>query len=116
MTLTFLVGFSLIIIILIIIVYKYVNTAKDVLIFLGCLSVVLIAITLPFHYIPSRGMIFPKQSLTFSYTFITEGDISRIINRYNTANFLEQAAINNEPLMRKLRDQEIIVTTNPNDN
>lgn len=66
--------------------------------------------TLPFHYIPSRGMIFPKNSLTFSYTIITEDDINTIISRYNKASLIEMQAINNEPVVRKLMEQGIIVS------
>lgn len=72
------------------------------------IAVVLIII-LPFHYIPSRMMMFPKNSLTFSYTIITEDDINSIIERYNNASFFERQAINNEPIVRKLREKGIIV-------
>jgi len=73
---------------------------------------IIIVLTLPFHYIPSRGMVFPKNSLTFSYTIITEYDINSIIERYNNSSFLERQAMNNEPVVRKLMEKGIIVETN----
>lgn len=70
---------------------------------------IFLAMTLSFHYVPSHGMIFPKNSLTFSYTIITQDDIDNILERYNNANFWEKQAINNEPIMRKLMEKGIIV-------
>ena len=49
----------------------------------GMLIVIVILATLPFHYIPSRSLVFPKDHLTFTNTFITESDIEDIINRFN---------------------------------
>lgn len=66
-------------------------------------------LTLPFHYVPSRMMVFPKNSLTFSYTFITEDDINSIIDRYNNTDIFERQAINNESIVRKLKEKGIIV-------
>lgn len=85
-----------------------VNNKNPYLKWIIIIAVVLI-ITLPFHYIPSRMMMFPKNSLTFSYTIITEDDISSIIDRYNNASFFERQAINNEPIVRKLMEKGIIV-------
>jgi len=67
-----------------------------------------LALTLPFHYILSEGMMFPKNNLTFSYTFITVSDIDNLIERYNNANSLEKLAMNNEPIIRKLLEKGII--------
>ena len=65
-------------------------------------------LTLPFHYVPSKMMMFPKNCLTFSYTFITQDDINSIVARYNNASFTERQAINNEPIVRKLMEKGII--------
>lgn len=70
--------------------------------------ILLIGLTLPFHYIPSRMMMFPKNQLTFSYTFITQSDIDNIIDRYNNSGLFERQAINNEPIVRKLKEMGII--------
>ena len=69
---------------------------------------VIIGATLPFHYIISLGYIFPKNNLTFSYTFITDEDITDITNRYNNASFYEQLAMNNENIIRKLVEKGFI--------
>lgn len=80
------------------------------------IAVALIITLPPFHYVPSRMMMFPKNSLTFSYTIITEDDICSIIERYNKASFLEKQAMNNEPIIRKLMEKEIIVEKKDSDN
>ncbi|MEI6823661.1 MAG: RDD family protein [Bacteroidota bacterium] len=82
----------------------------------GIFLFVVLFLTLPFHYVPSRMMVFPKSNLTFSYTFITEEDITNIINRYNNASLLEKTYINNEPIIRKLREQGILIDTTFNFN
>lgn len=78
-----------------------------------------VTLTLPFHYIPSRLTAFPKNSLTFSHTIITEDFISSVIKRYNNASFVEKVAMRNEPVVRKLLEQGIISetteTTNTNE-
>ncbi|MGM0649265.1 MAG: hypothetical protein ACQES1_02020 [Bacteroidota bacterium] len=71
--------------------------------------IIVLVITLPFHYIPSRGMIFPKNELSFSHTIITESYIDDLIERYNNASFFERQAINQEPLVRKLMEKEVII-------
>jgi hypothetical protein len=54
-------------------------------------------------------MIFPKDNLSFSYTFITQDDINNLLSRYNGAtNIFEQQTISQEPLMRKLMEKGII--------
>lgn len=74
-------------------------------------GIVLLFLTLPFHYILSRDKIFLKDSFTFKNTFITEKDINDIITRQNEASFLEKIAINNDPLMKKLLQEGIITET-----
>lgn len=70
---------------------------------------IIIFLTLSFHYLPDKLMIFPKDNLTFSNTFIFQDDINKIIDRYNNASFLEKQAIKQEPLHRKLMEKGIIV-------
>ena len=75
---------------------------------LAIIGVVILVITLSFHFVPSRGMVFAKSHLTFSYTIITEDDIQEIIKRYNNASFSQRIAMNNEPIIRKLMEKGII--------
>ena len=73
------------------------------------LVLVLVGLTLPFHYVLNSLAMFPKEQLTFSNTFITESDIESIIERYyNSANVFSQQAVANEPLVRKLIERRII--------
>jgi hypothetical protein len=71
-------------------------------------SIIFIFLTLPFHYVPSRLKVFPKNNLSFNYTIVTENDITKIINMYNNASLFQKQAINNEPLVRKLMEHGII--------
>ena len=71
--------------------------------------------SLSFHFIPSRGKMFPKENLSLSYTVIDEADISRLIYRYNNASLFEQASIRTEPLTRKLMEYGIIYDIKNND-
>jgi gliding-associated putative ABC transporter substrate-binding component GldG len=70
--------------------------------------VLILGATLPFHYIPSGLIMFPKDHFSFSNTFIFQDDIDKLTDRYNNASFFEKQAINQEPLMRKLREKGII--------
>ncbi|MCZ2131100.1 MAG: hypothetical protein LC109_12660 [Bacteroidia bacterium] len=79
---------------------------------LATLIIIFLGVTLPFHYVPSRGKVFAKENLTFSNTIILESDISDLIKRYNDASIFEKAAINNEPLNRKLMQEHIIIEKN----
>ena len=71
-------------------------------------AVILLFATLPFHYVPSQMTVFPKDHLTFSYTIITQDDIDELIERYNKASFFEKNAMNNESIVRKLKEKGII--------
>jgi len=75
----------------------------------GMLIVIVILATLPFHYIPSRSMVFPKDHLTFTNTFISESDIEDIVNRFNRASFFEKISMMNDPFMKNLKEHDIIV-------
>lgn len=93
------------------------NTAKNLstinlLLKLIVVLLVLVFLTLPFHYIPSQLKVFPKDHLAFSHTIITQNTINKLIARYNSASVIEQNAIQNEPLMRKLIEKGIIKERN----
>jgi|GEM_PF-1941435 len=72
---------------------------------------VILGVMLPFHYVPDHLMIFPKDSLTFSNTFITQSDIDGLTKRYNDASFWERQSIREEPLMRKLMEKGLVVSS-----
>jgi len=90
---------------------KSVSGKKSNNIILGVLLIIiiLIGVTLPFHYIPSRSLVFPKEYLTFNKTFITETDIENIINQYNNSSFIEKISMLNDPFLKKLKENSIIV-------
>ena len=69
---------------------------------------IILGLTLPFHWSLDYGTVFPKEHLTFNKTFFTNEDVSRIIERYNNANFIERQAISQEPFVRKLMEKGII--------
>ena len=72
------------------------------------LIIILLGITLPFHYVPSHLKVFPKNNFTFSHTIVTQDDIDNLVERYNDASFFEKQAIKNEPFFRKLTEEGII--------
>ena len=80
------------------------NRSKTLLI----IAVIIIGLTLPFHYLPSRLKVFPKNSLTFSHTFVSESDIEELVEQYNNASFFERLAIEKDPFFRKLSEKGII--------
>jgi hypothetical protein len=71
-------------------------------------SILLIFITLPFHYVPQRFMAFPKDNFTFSNTLILQSDIDNSLKRYNEASIIEKMTIINDPLFKKLKEKELI--------
>lgn len=71
--------------------------------------ILILLMTLPFHYMPSEMKVFPKDNLSFSYTIITKEDIDKMVKRYNDCeNIFQQQSISTEPLFRKLSDQGLI--------
>jgi len=70
---------------------------------------IILVLTLPFHWSADYGTVFPKEHLTFSYTYFTNEDVSKIIERHNNANFFERQAISREPFVRKLMEKGIII-------
>lgn len=73
------------------------------------LILIILGLTLPFHYAPDSMKMFPKDHFTFKNTIITQNDIDEIIKRYNkSTNIFQQSTINNDPLIRTLKEQGII--------
>jgi len=64
--------------------------------------------SLTFHFIPSRMMMFPKNSITFSHTIITESDISDVVERYNNASFMQKQAMSKDPFIQKLLEKGVL--------
>lgn len=72
------------------------------------LLVVILVLTLPFHYVPSEGKAFPKSNFTFKNTFITSDDVQEITERYNNANFMEKMQMRSDPFFETLMGEGII--------
>jgi len=97
---------------------------------MGGILVAILFATLPFYYVIQDKVridedtriqmrekyamfkVYAKDNLTFSNTFIFQDDIDKIIKRYNNASLLEQQAIRQEPLTRKLMEKGIITPNN----
>lgn len=72
--------------------------------------IIVLGLTLPFHYVPAALKVFPKDHFTFKHTIITQGDIDDIVKRYNNCKTIfEQQAFNNDPFVRTLREHGLIV-------
>lgn len=72
--------------------------------------VIILGLTLPFHYVPSAMKVFPKDHFTFKHTIITQRDIDDVVKRYNNArSVFEQNAMNNDPFVRTLREHGLII-------
>ena len=54
--------------------------------------------------------IFPKDNFTFKDTFVNEDDIVKLIERHNSANFMDKSSIRSESLHKKLLEEGIIVS------
>ncbi len=74
--------------------------------------ILILGLTLPFHWSLDYKTVFPKEHLTFSNTFFTENDINKIISRHNNASFIERQRINQEPFVRKLKEKGILYDIN----
>ena len=73
------------------------------------ISIIILGLVLPFHYVPAALMVFPKDNFTFSYTIITQDDINQLLKRYNDCeSVFQQQSIRNEPLFRKLSEKGLI--------
>lgn len=77
--------------------------------------IIVLGLTLPFHYIPSALKVFPKDHFTFKHTIITQSDIEDIVTRYNNCtSIIEQQSIDNDPFVRTLRERGYIVQKDRN--
>ncbi|PWH85239.1 hypothetical protein [Brumimicrobium oceani] len=82
---------------------------------IGVLLIVIVGVTLPFHYVIEEGSAFPKANLTFKNTFITSSDVKAIIKRYNQASFMEKMQIRKDPFIETLFEKGILTeSTNSN--
>ncbi len=71
---------------------------------------IVLGLTLPFHYVPTALRMFPKDHFTFKHTIITTDDVDDIIKRYNDAKTIfQQNAMNSDPFIMTLREQGILV-------
>jgi hypothetical protein len=95
-------------------IFLYITIAEhSTTVFYGLLLVTVLGLTLPFHYITSGDIpIVLKENLTFKNTIVTEYDVKKIIERYNHASLFERASIENEPLVKKLKELKILIPTN----
>ena len=74
----------------------------------GVIIMVVLLLTLPFHYVPTELKMFPKDHLSLDNTFIFQSDIDHLIERYNKGDVLEKLSMMNEPLYKKLVEEDII--------
>ncbi len=89
--------------------FKATHKSNNMYLGWGIFIFIILGLTLPFHYIPSRFKMFPKDHFTFKHTIITEDDLDDIVKRYNDAtNIFERNAMNNDPFLRTLKEQGII--------
>jgi hypothetical protein len=72
------------------------------------IAAIIFIFSLTFHFIPSRMMLFPKNSITFSHTIITESDISDAVDRYNNASLMQKQAMSKDPFIQKLFEKGIL--------
>jgi hypothetical protein len=90
------------------------NEAKSFFIFLLILTVIFIALTLPFHIIIGDGgatwRYFPKESLTFNHTFTTSIELGKISVKYHEASPSELQEMNVDPFIRRLIEEDALYT------
>jgi hypothetical protein len=70
-------------------------------------AVIVLCLTLPFHYVPSRLLVFPKDHLTFENTFVFPSDLKKIQKRFHEASLLEKLSISQEPFVKKLIERTL---------
>lgn len=75
---------------------------------LGIIVVILIGLTLPFHYLPQHGRVLVKANLTFKNTIVTNSDIERIVNQYNNASFMQQVQMRQDPFIQTLMESGVL--------
>jgi mannitol-specific phosphotransferase system IIBC component len=75
---------------------------------LGIIVVILIGLTLPFHYLPQHGRVLVKANLTFKNTIVTNSDIERIVKQYNNASFMQQVQMRQDPFIQTLMESGVL--------
>jgi len=72
---------------------------------------IVVGFSLFFHVLFLNGdfSVFPKDHITLSNTFLTQKDVSTLIDRYNNASFMERNAMEQDPLFRKLQEKKVII-------
>jgi hypothetical protein len=83
------------------------NSGKKLGIFAAIAVVIMLAATLPFHYLWDHSKILMKDNLTLSNTFVTAKDLNKILDRFNEASLLEKEAILRDPWVIKLTKEGI---------
>jgi len=82
---------------------------KNSYIKLAVAVIVVVALTLPFHYIIAPSFtVFPKDNLTFTNTFIFPSDINRMVEQYNHRGLTDVVLSKEDPLTKKLIEKGII--------
>ena len=63
-----------------------------------------------FHWCVYRGSlyVFPKENISFKDTFIHQGDINELLERYNNSSNIDKRAISQESLHKALKQEGII--------
>ena len=74
----------------------------------GVIVVILIGLTLPFHYLPEHGKVLMKANLTFKNTIVMNSDIERIVKQYNNASFMQQAQMRQDPFIQTLLESGVM--------
>lgn len=74
----------------------------------GVIIIILIGLTLPFHYLPEHGKVLMKANLTFKNTIVMNSDIERIVNQYNNASFMQQAQMRQYPFIQTLMESGVL--------
>ena len=82
---------------------------KSSIIKFGIIAIILLGLTLPFHYVPSSMKVIKKDKLSFNNTIITKGQIDEYLGRYNDCQILsQQESIRKEPFFKLLNDNGLI--------
>ena len=85
-----------------------VKPKRNIKVILGIIVIILIGLTLPFHYLPQHGKILIKANLTFKNTIVTNSDIKNIVDRYNNGNFMQQAQMRQDPFIQTLLESGVL--------
>ena len=70
--------------------------------------IILLGLTLPFHYLPDHGKVLMKANLTFKNTIVTNSDIEAIVLRLNKASLMEQMQMRQDPFIQTLMESGVL--------